>query len=88
MILNQNYGLGMTYYDVESFSLSFIIISHFESNRKNGLRRDEVVCGVDTNWEQLFLIGRVKDERINTIRAISVSETHLPVSYRLQPKDH
>ena len=34
--------------------------------------------------EQLFLIGRVKDEKeLTQLEQVSVSETHLPVSYRI-----
>ena len=39
--------------------------------------------------EQLYLIGRVKDEKeITKYEEVSVSGSHLPVSYRLTAQNH
>ncbi|MGJ5701948.1 helicase-exonuclease AddAB subunit AddA [Staphylococcus equorum] len=88
VILNQTYGLGMTYYDVES-NLSYPSLSSvtYKAIAEKEMVSEEmrlIYVALTRAKEQLFLIGRVKDEKeLAQFEQVSVSDTHLPVSYRL-----
>lgn len=88
VILNQNYGLGMTYYDVESNlaypSLSSVTLKAIAEKEMVSEEMRLIYVALTRAKEQLFLIGRVKDEKeLTQLEQVSVSETHLPVSYRI-----
>src|SRR5699024_543523 len=88
VILNQNYGLGMTYYDVAS-NLSYPSLSSvtYKAIAEKEMVSEEmrlIYVALTRAKEQLFLIGRVKDEKeLTQFEQVTVSDTHLPVSYRL-----
>ncbi|SCS54345.1 ATP-dependent nuclease subunit A [Staphylococcus caeli] len=88
VILNQSYGLGMTYYDIER-QLSYPSLSSvtYKAIAEKEMISEEmrlIYVALTRAKEQLFLIGRVKDEKeITQLEQVSVSDTHLPVSYRL-----
>ncbi|PHK49874.1 helicase-exonuclease AddAB subunit AddA [Staphylococcus edaphicus] len=88
VILNQNYGLGMMYYDVESNltypSLSSVTYKAIAEKEMVSEEMRLIYVALTRAKEQLFLIGRVKDEQaLSQLEQVSVSETHLPVSYRI-----
>ena len=66
VILNQNYGLGMTYYDVESNlaypSLSSVTLKAIAEKEMVSEEMRLIYVALTRAKEQLFLIGRVKDE--------------------------
>ncbi|WP_251943218.1 helicase-exonuclease AddAB subunit AddA [Staphylococcus sp. Marseille-Q5304] len=86
--LNQQYGLGMEYYDVEH-QLTFPSLSsvtYKAINEKEMISEEMrlIYVALTRAKEQLFLIGRVKSEKeLQNWEQVSVSGTHLPVSYRL-----
>ncbi|MEP9851444.1 helicase-exonuclease AddAB subunit AddA [Staphylococcus aureus] len=88
VILNQTYGLGMTYYDVAS-NLSYPSLSSvtYKAIAEKEMVSEEmrlIYVALTRAKEQLFLIGRVKDEKeLTQFEQVTVSDTHLPVSYRL-----
>ncbi|MGW7888054.1 helicase-exonuclease AddAB subunit AddA [Staphylococcus xylosus] len=88
VILNQSYGLGMTYYDVDSRlsypSLSSVTYKAIAEKEMVSEEMRLIYVALTRAKEQLFLIGRVKDEKeLTQFEQVSVSQTHLPVSYRL-----
>lgn len=88
VILNQSYGLGMAYYDVES-NLSYPSLSSvtYKAIAEKEMVSEEmrlIYVALTRAKKQLFLIGRVKDEKtLSQFEQVSVSESHLPVSYRI-----
>src|SRR5699024_9690440 len=88
VILNQNYGLGMTYFDVETNltypSLSSVTYKAIAEKEMVSEEMRLIYVALTRAKEQLFLVGRVKEEKeLAQFEQISVSDTHLPVSYRI-----
>lgn len=88
VILNQTYGLGMNYYDVESNisypSLSSVTYKAITEKEMISEEMRLIYVALTRAKEQLFLIGRVKDEKeLQQLEQAPVSDTHLPVSYRI-----
>ncbi|MEJ7219627.1 helicase-exonuclease AddAB subunit AddA [Staphylococcus gallinarum] len=87
-ILNQSYGLGMSYYDVQQHiaypSLSSVTYKAIAEKELISEEMRLIYVALTRAKEQLYLIGRVKDEKdITKYEEVSVSGSHLPVSYRL-----
>ncbi|MCG7339415.1 helicase-exonuclease AddAB subunit AddA [Staphylococcus sp. ACRSN] len=87
-ILNQSYGLGMNYYDVKEHiaypSLSSVTFKAIAEKEMISEEMRLIYVALTRAKEQLYLIGRVKDEKeIKQFEQVSVSGSHLPVSYRI-----
>ena len=92
-ILNQSYGLGMSYYDVQQHiaypSLSSVTYKAIAEKELISEEMRLIYVALTRAKEQLYLIGRVKDEKdITKYEEVSVSGSHLPVSYRLTAQNH
>lgn len=88
IILNQQYGIGMQYFDVATNitfpSLASVTIKAIAEKELISEEMRLIYVALTRAKEQLFLIGRVKDEAdLDKLVQTVVSDNHLPVSYRL-----
>ncbi|MCE4985317.1 helicase-exonuclease AddAB subunit AddA [Staphylococcus arlettae] len=88
IILNQQYGIGMQYFDVATNitfpSLASVTIKAIAEKELISEEMRLIYVALTRAKEQLFLIGRVKDEAdLDKLIQTVVSDNHLPVSYRL-----
>ena len=88
IILNQQYGIGMQYFDVATNitfpSLASVTIKAIAEKELISEEMRLIYVALTRAKEQLFLIGRVKDkEELDKLVQTVVSDNHLPVSYRL-----
>ncbi|MGV3111216.1 helicase-exonuclease AddAB subunit AddA [Staphylococcus pettenkoferi] len=88
VILNQEYGLGMKYFDMEDYiaypSLASLTYRAIAEKEMISEEMRLIYVALTRAKEQLFLIGRVKeDKELDNMAKQTVSGTHLPVSDRL-----
>lgn len=91
VILNQKYGLGLTYFDTEldiTFpSLASVTLKAINENEIISEEMRLMYVALTRAKEQLFLIGRVKSEQaLDKMVGTAIAGDKLPVSYRLSAK--
>ncbi|MCU5745970.1 helicase-exonuclease AddAB subunit AddA [Staphylococcus sp. SQ8-PEA] len=91
VILNQQFGLGMKYFDVESQitfpSLASITYSVIAEKEMVSEEMRLIYVALTRAKEQLFLVGRVnEEEELENMINKPVTHSHLPVSDRLTAK--
>ncbi|MEQ6028567.1 helicase-exonuclease AddAB subunit AddA [Staphylococcus saccharolyticus] len=88
VILNQQYGLGMDYFNVEK-GMAYPSLSSvaFRAINEKELISEEmrlIYVALTRAKEQLILIGRVKDEKeLSQYEQLAISGTHIAVNERL-----
>ena len=88
VILNQQYGLGMNYFDVQhnvSYpSLASVTLKAIAEKELISEEMRLIYVALTRAKEQLYLIGRIKDSKeLEQWEQVAVSNDYLPVSYRL-----
>lgn len=88
VILNQQYGLGMNYFDVQNNvsypSLASVTLKAIAEKELISEEMRLIYVALTRAKEQLYLIGRVKDNKeLEQWEQVAVSNDYLPVSYRL-----
>ena len=88
VILNQQYGLGMDYFDVNKDMAfpSLASVAYRAINEKELISEEMrlIYVALTRAKEQLILVGRVKDEKsLIKYEQLAVSDTHIAVNERL-----
>lgn len=88
VILNQQYGLGMNYFDVAhnvSYpSLASVTLKAIAEKELISEEMRLIYVALTRAKEQLFLVGRIKDNKeLEQWEQVPISNDYLPVSYRL-----
>lgn len=88
VILNQQYGLGMDYFNVEKGmaypSLSSVVFRAINEKELISEEMRLIYVALTRAKEQLILIGRVKDEKeLSQYEQLAISGTHIAVNERL-----
>lgn len=92
VILNQKYGMGMTYFDVEKDaaypSLASVTLKAITEKEMISEEMRLMYVALTRAKEQLFLVGRVKAEKeLDKMLNTAISNNMLPMSYRLEVKN-
>ncbi|NAM82301.1 3'-5' exonuclease, partial [Staphylococcus epidermidis] len=92
VILNQKYGMGITYFDVEKDvafpSLASVTLRAITEKEMISEEMRLMYVALTRAKEQLFLVGRVKTEKeLDKMLNTAVSNNMLPMSYRLEVKN-
>ncbi|WAE41168.1 helicase-exonuclease AddAB subunit AddA [Staphylococcus pasteuri] len=88
VVLNQKYGLGMDYFDVEKDiaypSLSSVAYSAINEKEMISEEMRLIYVALTRAKEQLILIGRIKDEKeLDKLERLPISGSHIAVNERL-----
>ncbi len=88
VILSQQFGLGMDYFDVDkemAFPSLASVAYKAVAEKRTCVRRNAIsLCSINRAKEQLYLIGRVKnDKSLLELEQLSISGEHIAVNERL-----